>query len=235
MKLIIYILSLFDRYNQKKIIDFFKNRNFQIKIFFDVGAHRGETIKLFKKNLKIQNFYCFEPSPVNFFFLKKKITKMNLKINIFNFALGEKQSELTLNQEDESSSSTLNEINKESNYYKKKNKILNIFGSSKNNLKKINVEVKCLNDIMKEKFIERIDILKTDTEGFELFVLKGAREKIKNIKYIYFEHHFDDMLVKKYTLSDIHNYLIKNGFQKKFKVKMFFRKSFEYIYENMTI
>ena len=88
---------------------------------------------------------------------------------------------------------------------------------------------------MKEKFIERIDILKTDTEGFELFVLKGAREKIKNIKYIYFEHHFDDMLVKKYTLSDIHNYLIKNGFQKKFKVKMFFRKSFEYIYENMTI
>ena len=101
MKLIIYILSLFDRYNQKKIIDFFKNRNFQIKIFFDVGAHRGETIKLFKKNLKIQNFYCFEPSPVNFFFLKKKITKMNLKINIFNFALGEKQSELTLNQEDE--------------------------------------------------------------------------------------------------------------------------------------
>tara|TARA_Y100000590_G_scaffold113118_1_gene129000 strand:+ start:5610 stop:6317 length:708 start_codon:yes stop_codon:yes gene_type:complete len=235
MKLIIYILSLFDRYNQKKIIDFFKNRNFQIKIFFDVGAHRGETIKLFKKNLKIQNFYCFEPSPVNFFFLKKKITKMNLKINIFNFALGEKQSELTLNQEDESSSSTLNEINKESNYYKKKNKILNIFGSSKNNLKKINVEVKCLNDIMKEKFIERIDILKTDTEGFELFVLKGAREKIKNIKYIYFEHHFDDMLVKKYTLSDIHNYLIKNGFQKKLKVKMFFRKSFEYIYENMTI
>ena len=235
MKLIIYILSLFDRYNQKKIIDFFKNRNFQIKIFFDVGAHRGETIKLFKKNLKIQNFYCFEPSPVNFFFLKKTISKINLKINIFNFALGEKQSELTLNQEDESSSSTLNEINKESNYYKKKNKILNIFGSSKNNLKKINVEVKCLNDIMKEKFIERIDILKTDTEGFELFVLKGAREKIKNIKYIYFEHHFDDMLVKKYTLSDIHNYLIKNGFQKKLKVKMFFRKSFEYIYENMTI
>ena len=74
-----------------------------------------------------------------------------------------------------------------------------------------------------------------DTEGFELSVLKGAKEKIKNIKYIYFEHHFDDMLIKKYTLSDIHDYLIKNGFEKKFKVKMFFRKSFEYIYENMAI
>jgi len=118
---------------------------------------------------------------------------------------------------------------------KKKNKILNTFSLNDNNFKKINVKVECLNDFMNENLIKKIDILKTDTEGFELSVLKGAKEKIKNIKYIYFEHHFDDMLIKKYTLSDIHDYLIKNGFEKKFKVKMFFRKSFEYIYENMAI
>ena len=40
------------------------------------------------------------------------------------------------------------------------------------------------------------------------------------------------MLKKDYTLSDIHNYLVKNGFEKKIKNKMFFRKSFEYIYKN---
>ncbi len=235
MKLIIYILSFFDRYNQKKIINFFKNKNIQIKIFFDIGAHRGETVKLFKKNLNIKNFYCFEPSPINFSFLKKEVSKINLKINIFNFALGENQSELGLTQLNESSSSTLIEINKKSNYYKKKNKILNTFSLNDDNFKKINVKVECLNDFMNENLIKKIDILKTDTEGFELSVLKGAKEKIKNIKYIYFEHHFDDMLIKKYTLSDIHDYLTKNGFEKKFKVKMFFRKSFEYIYENMAI
>ena len=49
---------------------------------------------------------------------------------------------------------------------------------------------------------------------------------------IHFEHHFDDMIIKNYNLSDIHNYLLKKGFIKYFKVKMAFRKSFEYIYVN---
>ena len=85
---------------------------------------------------------------------------------------------------------------------------------------------------MRENSVNSIDILKIDTEGYEFNVIKGAEEKIKNIKYIYFEHHFDDMLKKKYTLTKIHNYLEENGFEKKLKMKMFFRKSFEYIYKN---
>ena len=41
------------------------------------------------------------------------------------------------------------------------------------------------------------------------------------------------MIIKSYKLSDIHNYLNdKNGFKKKFKIKMKFRKSFEYLYLN---
>jgi hypothetical protein len=40
------------------------------------------------------------------------------------------------------------------------------------------------------------------------------------------------MLIKKYKFSDIHNLLIKNNFYNSFKIKMFFRKSFEYIYLN---
>tara|TARA_Y200000002_G_scaffold382016_1_gene397686 strand:- start:1190 stop:1468 length:279 start_codon:yes stop_codon:yes gene_type:complete len=85
---------------------------------------------------------------------------------------------------------------------------------------------------MNQNSIEYIDILKIDTEGYEFNVIKGAKDKIININYIYFEHHFDDMLKKEYTLSNIHNYLIQNGFEKKLKMKMFFRKSFEYIYKN---
>ena len=63
-------------------------------------------------------------------------------------------------------------------------------------------------------------------------VLKGLQDKIKKIKLIHFEHHFDDMIMKDYKLSNINNYLIKNGFKKKFKIKMKFRKSFEYLYLN---
>ena len=66
MKLIIYIMSLIDKYNQKKIVNFFESEKIQINTFFDVGAHKGETIKLFSDNFSIKEFYCFEPSPINF-------------------------------------------------------------------------------------------------------------------------------------------------------------------------
>ena len=40
------------------------------------------------------------------------------------------------------------------------------------------------------------------------------------------------MIIKNYNLSNIHNYLGKYKFQKILKIKMKFRKSFEYIYKN---
>ena len=77
--------------------------------------------------------------------------------------------------------------------------------------------------------------MKIDTEGYELSVLKGVINNLKDIKVIYFEHHFDDMIIKKYKLSDIHSLLIENNFKKYFKIKMKFRKSFEYIYYNKKL
>ena len=74
--------------------------------------------------------------------------------------------------------------------------------------------------------------MKIDTEGYELDVLQGLGTKIYNVKYIMFEHHYHDMLVKTYKFSDINELLIKNNFKKIFKAKMPFRKTFEYIYEN---
>ena len=45
---------------------------------------------------------------------------------------------------------------------------------------------------------------------------------------------YDDMLKKGYTFSDIHNFLKVNNFKMVFKSKMFFRKTFEYIYKNLS-
>ena len=43
------------------------------------------------------------------------------------------------------------------------------------------------------------------------------------------------MIKKNYKFSDINKILDDYGFKKKYKSKMFFRKSFEYIYENKFI
>jgi len=94
--------------------------------------------------------------------------------------------------------------------------------------KKVSLE-KAINIIKKFK-IEKIDLLKIDTEGYELNVIKGFEKSIDVVKVVIFEHHFDLMIKKNYNYSDINKYLIKRGFHLKYKFKMPFRKTFEYIY-----
>ena len=80
--------------------------------------------------------------------------------------------------------------------------------------------------------INEVDLIKIDTEGFEFNILKGLGDKIKKIKNIFFEHHYDDMIIKNYKISNINDLLKENNFKKIYKAKMPFRKSFEYIYQN---
>ena len=89
-----------------------------------------------------------------------------------------------------------------------------------------------LDYFIEEKRIDNIDLLKIDTEGYELNVLKGLSKHSDKIKLIYFEHHYDDMIIKNYNFGDIHKLLKSKNFIMIKKSKMIFRKSFEYIYEN---
>ena len=81
--------------------------------------------------------------------------------------------------------------------------------------------------------MKKIDILKIDTEGYEFNILKGIKPKdLARITFIYFEHHYDLMIKKNYRFEDIDRFLKDNDFTMKFKIRMKFRKTFEYIYEN---
>ena len=92
------VLKIFDHYFQKRMFRFLKKKGIsKFDIFFDIGAHRGETIQLFAKNFKIKNFYSFEASQTNFEFLKRNSEKFskknpNINIKIKNVALGNEKS-----------------------------------------------------------------------------------------------------------------------------------------------
>ena len=228
-RIVLFILNFFDYFHKKKILQFLRQNNLEtLEIFFDIGAHKGETIEFFKKNLNINKIYAFEASPSNFQCLFEKIDNKNIVLE--NIALGFDDQLLNFHQCDESSSSTFSKINFESKYYRKKNFLLN---HKKNNnffkTKKINTI--SLKDYIESKNIKKIDLMKIDTEGYEFNILRGLYSEIKNIRAILFEHHYDDM-IKNYTFSSIHNLLLKNDFVKKSKFKMPFRKTFEYIYLN---
>ena len=231
-KLIIIVLNFLDYFQQKKIINLINSKFLKPVIVFDVGAHYGETIRLFNKKLKLKKIYSFEASPKNYQVLQKKIFKHNSdKIEIFNYGIGEKMSKGLINQTLESSSSTINKLNMNSKYFKKKLKILNI--KSKNYFQyPVPIEIISLDYFIEKNKIEYIDLLKIDTEGYELNVLKGLSKHNNKIKLIYFEHHYDDMIIKNYKFKDIHQLLKSYGFVKIKKSKMLFRKSFEYVYEN---
>jgi len=239
-KIIISIIDLFDFWHKKKILDFLKKNNHSnFEIFFDVGAHKGETIKLFLKNFNISYIYSFEASPINFKILETNVLKIkksfkNNKIILENFALGSQNQKANLKQVQESSSSTLSDINENSKYLKKKKKILNLF-SNNEYYHNIEVQVITLNDYLITNNIKNISFLKIDTEGHELEILKGLKENLRKVRIVLFEHHFDDMINKKYTFRDINSLLLKNNFKQIYKSKMPFRKTFEYIYINNSI
>ncbi len=235
-KIILWGLSLFDYSYQKKWIKFLKKNKYNsFKLLIDIGAHKGESIKLFSKNFIIKKIISFEASPINFEYLKKKIEENkqgynNTEIVLENIALGAEDKIIEFNQFNESSSSTIKEIDEESKYYKRKFRLIN-FLNNKETYRKLKIKIFKLKDYIEKNNIEKIDFMKIDTEGYEFEILLGLENKIKLVDIIMFEHHYDNMIKKDYTFEDINKLLIKNNFNKIYKSRMPFRKTFEYIYK----
>ena len=234
-RIILFIIGIFDFFHQRRIIASIKKKGFEkINIFLDVGAHKGESINFFLKNMKIKKIISFEASPLNF----KILTKMkdrylkkfpNAEIIIENIALGSENKEVLFKQFDESSSSTLSNINEQSKYFKKKFKVLNFF-INKKVYKTFKIKIETLSNYLEKNNINSVGFLKIDTEGYEYEILKGMKDKIKFVDIVMFEHHYDNMIKKNYTFTDINELLKQHNFKQIYKSKMPFRKTFEYIY-----
>jgi len=233
LKILIIFISIVDYFNKKKIIFYFKDKtNNDALNIIDIGAHKGETIDLFINNLNVKRIYSFEPNISLFTKLKSK-KKLDNRVHLFNYGVGLIEKEDYLNIMEETSSSTFHNLNYQSDYYKRKKKIVSFLSKKDLIQKKQKIKIVNLSSFIIKKKIMTIDILKIDTEGYEYNILKGLKKNdFKKIKFVYFEHHYDMMINKGYKFSEINDLLVKNCFKKKYKLKMNFRKVFEYIYEN---
>jgi len=232
--IILKILKLFDDYQQNKIFKFLKNKGYySFNVVFDIGAHRGETIKSFINFFKIKKIYSFEASEINFEYLKENTnnlkTKKNVEIFLFKNALGKENKKITIKHLKESSSSTINDINTNSRYFKKKSLLL-YRNKNTNFFVEKEIEQISLDYFIIKNKISKIDFLKIDTEGYEFNVLLGLQKEFKKVSVIMFEHHYDNMIIKNYKFRDINQLLKQNNFYQIYKYKMSFRKTFEYIY-----
>jgi FkbM family methyltransferase len=167
------------------------------KIFFDIGANWGQTTKKMNYSYSDAKIYAFEPSKNCFESLKANFKNNN--ISIHNMAVGSSCSQLEFN---EYSWSALNSLLKRA------------YGRAKI-LESYLVDVVTIDGFCKNNAVSHINLLKTDTEGYELNVLKGASEMMSRnkIQFVYVEIFFNENYVRQSSFGDIYNFLLENGFE----------------------
>ena len=171
----------------------FKKYSFDIKGVIHVGGHHGQELKDYSK-YSIKPIHIFEPLKKNFQILKEKTNQFkNLDVNLYNFALGNKNEKVTMNcsSNDLESSSILNP------------KVhLTQHPDIKFETKEI-VEVKKLDSFE----IYDANFLNIDVQGYELEVLKGAKNTLKIIDFIYCEVNRDETYQGNPLIEDIDDFL----------------------------
>ena len=227
-KIFIFLLKLLSDFHLKRIFKFFKKK--KLKIIFDVGSHKGKFIDIFVNENKNSKFYLFEPMQESFFYLKKKF-KNKKNICIINKGICDKNMVLALNVNVTSNASTFSELNNNAFFYKLRKFLL---GEQKLVKKKEICKLISLDEFVKKNNVKYIDLLKIDVEGFELKVLKGAKNILKNTEYILIEITFSNIF-KNYDYQKIDNFLKQIGFKEE-RSYLFPILNFEdRIYKNLNI
>jgi len=143
-----------------------------VKTVFEVGARYGDESKILKMVFPNSKVYSFECNPNTIDICKKNL--LNIDGIFFNaFGLGEKEEYLPFYsyiQNNDGASSFLKRI--DFDYTQKETGIISI---------------NRLDNYVKSKNITNIDLLCMDVQGYELNVLKGAGDFIRNINYIIME------------------------------------------------
>jgi FkbM family methyltransferase len=174
----------------------------RVDVFFDVGANDGNTAIKALSDFPDATIYSFEPHPETFTRLKARITDPRFKT--FPIALGEENNQARLFIYNDSVN---NSLVPNAPYVVR-------YG---NEAKTISVSRRTLASFCAEQKIKRISVLKTDTEGYDLIVLRGAAELLKSnaIDFIYAE--FNDLQAKPGTfggsLMDIDSFLRPFGYR----------------------
>lgn len=149
--------------------------HYVLHTFFDVGANVGQTALAALDRFPGIIVYSFEPHPSTFEQLRRHVERQPT-VEPVQLALGAEKGLAEMFEYDESK---INSLVPDAPYVKR----------FPQNSRKLAVERDTLDAFCAARHLNVIDILKIDTEGYDLEVLKGAKGLLQNhaVKFIYLE------------------------------------------------
>ncbi len=166
---------------------------------FDVGANGGQTVAHVRGFFPDAVIHCFEPGASAFTELSGRYRRAP-GIHLNNVALGARGEERTLLDHETSRMSSFLPLGTDG--------WGSIVGSTL-------VSVTTLDEYVQDRSVPRIDLLKIDTQGFEMEVLAGATGSLsgKLVEFVLAEVNFASLYSDTPSLHDITSFLGGHGFE----------------------
>jgi FkbM family methyltransferase len=137
----------------------------KVTCIFDVGANVGQSARAFAKAFGRSTVHSFEPFPAAYARLEELAKTSGGRIKAYQLACGASEGHMDV-AVDPNSVSGLNQLHSDSNRSP----------SSRNQT--VRIKISTIDTICEHQSIEGIDILKTDTEGYDANVLAGAHRML---------------------------------------------------------
>ncbi len=165
-------------------------------VVFDVGANDGRSAVKFIKEFPNANIYCFEPVKSTFQELETNMASTK-QVKSFNFALGSSEGTASV-EKDPTNNSRCNRLKVDSDTANDDE----------------TVTVKTLDNFCKNHAVSKIDFLKIDTEGFDLEVLKGSENYLREqkISFLQVEASMNPHNLKHIKFEEFKSFLESRGY-----------------------
>ena len=172
---------------------------------FDIGANRGQTSVEIARIFPKSQIYSFEPDPNTYADLIEK-TKAISEIKTFNIGFGSKKGRLQMNINKGSGGNSILSIS---------DKIKDLaFGDWTECIGQREVELTTLNSFCDEQSIKYVDLIKLDTQGYELQILEGGTKVTPSFtKVVFIEVLFEELYMNQAYFQDIYKILTERGFK----------------------
>ena len=146
---------------------------FRPGVIVDIGANVGASALFFHGTFGEATIYCFEPSPTNLSFLKQNVAPVD-RIRVFDYGLSDRDQQLPL-------------------YIGKTHYMQNsVVPNSETQAQSETAELRRASTELQRLGLREISVLKLDTEGCEVPILRDMNQMLPDVEIAYVEYHSED-------------------------------------------